>query len=267
MTQSAAVPLCCSPTVKEGLSSTLSDTRHSFAGETLLQQDIGVIGWQKNSFIDFPGTVSTVLFFRGCNLRCPYCHNPDIVFNRLPFIPFSEILAFLKKRKGIIEGVVLSGGEPTLHVNLPSIAENLHNRGLIVKLDTNGLQPDIIQLCKPDYLALDIKTAPGFYNEVGCSIIDVSAKLDKSVDIIRSMGSHAEVRITVAPTLVSEDNVRVISDLLQGVDTVYLQQVEISEHMLSSTYAKQLPLSLEILKSFRSIIAQKVKNCIIRGQE
>jgi pyruvate formate lyase activating enzyme len=134
-------------------------------------------------------------------------------------------------------------------------------------LDTNGLQPDVIQLCKPDYLALDIKTAPDFYNEVGCGVTDVAAKLNKSIEIVRSMGSHAEVRITVAPTLVNEYNVGSISDLLQGVDTVYLQQVEISERMLSSTYSEQIPFSLEILESFRSIIAQKVINCIIRGQE
>jgi pyruvate formate lyase activating enzyme len=232
----------------------------------LLQEDFGVIGWQKNSFIDFPGTVSTVLFFRGCNLRCPYCHNPDIVLNRLPFIAFSEILAFLEKRKGIIEGVVFSGGEPTLHVNLPKIAETLHNRGLLVKLDTNGLQPDMIQLCKPDYLALDIKTAPDSYNEVDCGIVDVSAKLNKSVDIVRSMGAHAEVRITVAPTLVNEYNSLKIAELLQGVNTVYLQQLQISENMLQNTYAEQTPLPLEIIESFRSIIAQKVSKCSIRGQ-
>jgi pyruvate formate lyase activating enzyme len=233
----------------------------------LLQEDFGVIGWQKNSFIDFPGTLSTVLFFRECNLRCPYCHNPDIVLNRLPSVKYSEVLAFLEKRKGIIEGVVLSGGEPTLHVNLPKISATLHNMGLSVKLDTNGLQPDTIQLCKPDYLALDIKTAPDLYSEVGCSMIDVPAKLGKSIDIVRSMGAHAEVRITVGPSLVNEYNIRKITDLLQGVHTVYIQQVETSGHMLDSTYTKQIPFSSEILRGFQKIISQKVEKCVIRGQE
>jgi pyruvate formate lyase activating enzyme len=233
----------------------------------LLQEDFGVIGWQKNSFIDFPGTVSTVLFFRGCNLRCPYCHNPDIVHNRLPFIALSEILAFLEKRKGIMEGVVLSGGEPTLHVNLPKISGILHNKGLKVKLDTNGLQPDAIGLCKPDYLALDIKTASDCYSEVGCDMIDVPAKLEKSVEIVRSMGALAEVRITVAPSLVNECTVMKIADLIEGVSTVYLQQVEISDHMLNGAYAEQISFSLEILESFRSIISQRVEKCVIRGQE
>ena len=233
----------------------------------MLQDDIGVIGWQKNSFIDFPGTVSTVLFFRGCNLRCPYCHNPDIVQNRLPFIPFSEILAFLKKRKGIIEGVVLSGGEPTLHSDLPLIVELLRSIGLLVKLDTNGLQPDMIQLCNPDYLALDIKTDPVLYNELGCSMGDVSAKLEKSIDFVRSRGTQAEVRITVAPTFVNECKVRKIADLLQGVNVVYLQQVEVNGNLLQSEYTKQIPLALETLESFRQIISQKVGKCSIRGQE
>ncbi|HAJ80497.1 MAG TPA: anaerobic ribonucleoside-triphosphate reductase activating protein, partial [Fibrobacteres bacterium] len=106
----------------------------------------GITGWLKNSFIDFPGTVSTVLFFSGCNLRCPYCHNPQIVTNAfLPQIPLQEILDFFQHRKGLINGVVLSGGEPAMHETAQSIAAHARSMEYTVKLDTNGLLPEKIK--------------------------------------------------------------------------------------------------------------------------
>lgn len=127
----------------------------------------GISGWQKTSFIDYPGTVSTVLFFEGCNLRCPYCHNPDIVLRKNPQLSWTEIKSHLSSRKGLIEGVVLTGGEPTLHSCLPQIVNELRDDGFLIKIDTNGANPDMIAQCKPDYLALDFKTIPQRYELFG----------------------------------------------------------------------------------------------------
>ena len=129
----------------------------------------GVAGWHKNSFIDFPGTVAAVLFFSGCNLACPYCHNPDIVkAGTSSLVRPDDIADFLEKRKGLIDGVVLSGGEPTLHACLAEAASFIRSLGYRVKLDTNGLLPDAVAAVKPDYLALDVKTAPRSLPAAAC---------------------------------------------------------------------------------------------------
>ena len=134
-------------------------------GRYLMQGNLkGWGGWTKNSFIDYPGTVSTVLFFSGCNLRCPYCHNCSLLDNPPDISGRSrEFWKFLEKRKGLVEGVVISGGEPTLHPHLKDSIRELQQTGYKVKLDTNGLQPEVIAEFACDYVALDIKTEPGNY--------------------------------------------------------------------------------------------------------
>jgi len=227
--------------------------------------DIGVVGWLKNSFIDFPGTVSTVLFFRGCNLRCPYCHNPQIVSDTLPPIASSVIRDFLEKRAGYIEGVVLSGGEPTLHKNLPEIVDTIKSFGMGVKIDSNGLKPDIIRDCSPDYLALDVKTLPSRYNELQTKEANPEQHLLQSLGLVKSMGENAEVRITVAPTLIDECVVRELGRLLEGVASVFLQPLRTSSPMLDQSYVKYPRIPEETLEQYRSILSHHVQCCTIRG--
>ena len=228
-------------------------------------EDIGIVGWQKNSFIDFPGTVSTVLFFRGCNLRCPYCHNPDIVNNLLPFIPFSEIDSFLEKRKNVINGVVLSGGEPTLHANLPAFVEMLHAKGFLVKLDTNGLNSHVVRQCKIDYCALDIKTVTTGYGALGYKKNDAQEMLDESIEIVRSFGERAEVRITVARPFVNDENIDKIGAQIKGVAQVFLQKLEFKNQVLNKAILPQQEIIPEILERYRVILSNYVGNCSVRG--
>lgn len=225
-----------------------------------------IIGWQKNSFIDFPGTVSTVLFFSGCNLRCPYCHNPDIVQKRLPPIPFSEIAAFLEKRKKMISGVVLSGGEPTIHPVLPEIVKKIRSIGYKIKLDTNGLNPDMIAPCNPDYCALDIKTTTDNYAALGCKLSDAQSRLHKSIEIIKSMGECGEVRITAADPFVNDDNISAIAETLRGVSRVYIQKLVRKGNMLCAEKLSECDIVPEKLEHYRSIIASTVGQCVIRGE-
>ena len=152
--------------------------------------------WLAEEFLHrFPGTVSTVLFFRGCNLRCPWCHNPSIVNGSVSLIDTEEIFTWLEARRGLIDGVVLTGGEPTLHREaLPEVVETCRSLGYKIKLDTNGLLPDIIEKTNPDYLAMDLKTIPQRYDQVGWTGDDPTAILSESLNIVRRMGDHAEIR-------------------------------------------------------------------------
>ena len=224
----------------------------------------GVIAWQKYSFIDFPGTISTVLFFGGCNLRCPYCHNPEIVLNRLPEIPLTEITGYLDKRKGTVEGVVLSGGEPTLHASLPETIALFRDAGFKIKLDTNGLNPDIVIRCSPDYLAVDLKTSFDKYSLLGCGLPDTRERIEKTLEIARSMGLDAEVRITVAPKITDDESIRKMAEVLKGIYRVYLQPVQLNVPLLDPSFAETLPLTTETIETFRKVIAEVVDYCEIR---
>jgi pyruvate formate lyase activating enzyme len=228
----------------------------------------GVAGWQKNSFIDFPGTVSTVLFFSGCNLACPYCHNPDIVRATTPaLVPPGEIAAFLEKRKGLIEGVVLSGGEPTLHACLAQAVPEIKELGYRAKLDTNGLLPEVIRAIGPDYLALDVKTAPRLYQQLlSCPYADTERRIASSVEIVRTMGESAEIRITVAPGIVDREIIREIGELVNGVKKAFLQPMKKKGKLLDPAMMEKDQISEEEIAAYRDILAEYVGNCQVRGE-
>ena len=229
----------------------------------------GLAGWIKNSFIDFPRTVSTVLFFSGCNLRCPYCHNCSLIISPDDMsVRSDEIGEFLEKRKKVIEGVVFSGGEPTLHPNIKEIINELHNIGYSTKLDTNGLLPDMIEEFSPDYLALDIKTDPKLYSEYfKAPYNDVEARLKKSLSIVRKMEEDAEVRITVAPKIINRDIILCLRDLLKGVEIVYLQPMDFSREVLIPSFFKSLnPVTSEEIRDFQELLKPVVGSCIIRNE-
>jgi pyruvate formate lyase activating enzyme len=133
------------------------------------------VGFRKTSLVDYPGHVAAVLFFPGCNLRCPWCHNAPLVLegqNAPDLLPLEEALAAVEKRKKLLGGVVLSGGEPTLYPALDAVITAIKNLGLPVKLDTNGLAPAVLRSLlayadtRPDYIAMDLKIAPARYAEL-----------------------------------------------------------------------------------------------------
>jgi len=227
---------------------------------------VGLGGWLKNSFIDYPGTVSTVLFFSGCNLRCPYCHNKILVNRTVDQSMLSEqIWAFLEARRGLIEGVVLSGGEPTLYPYLADVVREMRAMGLRVKLDTNGLLPDITETFAADYLALDVKTVPRLYAAaLGATLDDIEGRLEKSVAMVRNMGENAEVRITVAPRIVDISIIRELRPLLAGVSKVMLQPMNQRTELLDPSF-ETLPLvPAEEIRQMRDILAESVGRCVVR---
>lgn len=229
--------------------------------------DIELGGWLKQSFIDFPRTVATVLFFRGCNLRCPYCHNPSLVDGSMYGVPFSAVLAHVRKRRGIIDGAVLSGGEPTLQgATLVKVAAELRAEGLRIKLDTNGLLPEVLTAIAPDYCALDIKTTPDRYAELGWrGAADSQQQLLSSLAIVKKMGKHAEVRITVASPFITPQSIEVLLPLLEGVENLYLQPFRKHGELLDPLFGPGAAYAPETLDRFRTRFATVVNRCEIRG--
>jgi pyruvate formate lyase activating enzyme len=226
---------------------------------------VTIVGWTRHSFIDFPGTVATVLFFSGCNLACPWCHNPGVVRGIHPAVSPGDILAYLDKRQGTIEGAVLSGGEPTIHAGLPSFAGELRQRNVAIKLDTNGLLPGTIEQCAPDYLALDIKTHPSRYGELGCRFHDAAQRLSRSIGIVKDRGASAEVRITVAPGFIDKQVITSLVPLLAGVGQVFLQPQRNNVELLDPAFARKPIVPIEEIREYRDILAQVVGKCVIRG--
>jgi len=179
--------------------------------------------------LDFPGRVASLVFTGGCNLTCPFCHNAGLVLDpdSYPDYPLDELLADLKKRDGFIDGVVVSGGEPTIDTGLPAFLSVLKERGLQVKLDSNGLAPAVIgslleqQLV--DYFAIDIKTSLGRYNELHTQPVKIEA-LVETVDILKQAAVEVEFRTTCIPHLVTEAEIAEMGELLQGAPLWVLQQ-------------------------------------------
>lgn len=196
-------------------------------------------GMQKNSFIDYPNTISIVVFTGGCNFRCPYCHNGHLVHNKGINLGEFEILQFLKSRKGIIDSVVISGGEPTLHKELPAFIKRLKDLDFKVKLDTNGTNPgmlnELIAKSLIDYIAMDIKQTFLKYNTItSASYID---EITESINLIVNSKNtkliDAEFRTTVCQPLIAKEDIINIANNLNGFCIkYYLQNYVESDNIL-----------------------------------
>ncbi len=187
-------------------------------------------GLQKNSLIDYPGKIACVLFVCGCNFDCPYCHNPELVKETIenPLV-FHENKAygFLKKRKGLIDAVVISGGEPTLQADLADVCQHIKQMGFLVKVDTNGSRPEVIRQLisdeRVDYLAMDIKTDPPAYSPVikkKCN----PENIQKSIRLIMESPLAYEFKTTCIKPLVDEMAIQKISRIISGARLYVLQQ-------------------------------------------
>lgn len=160
-------------------------------------------GFVKSSLINYPGKVAAVIFTQGCNFRCPYCHNPQLVYPGLFIepIPFERVFDFLKERRGLLEGVVFCGGEPTLQEDLLDIILRIRSLGYAVKLDTNGSNPDVLAEALPylDYVAMDIKAPFGNAYTRACGVAVDDYEIRRSMFLIRAAGLPYEFRTTFHP--------------------------------------------------------------------
>lgn len=225
-------------------------------------------GFNTLTLLDYPGKVGATLFLGGCNFRCPFCQNKNLVLHpeREPFLPEEEVFAYLKKRQGILDGICVSGGEPTLDSGLPELIEKIKSLGYLVKLDTNGSHPEVIRrLCEEgllDYVAMDIKSSPVRYSSVaGRESLDLES-IQESVEYLKSGILEYEFRTTVVRELHTAADFEDIADWLAGCHAYYLQAYRDSESVIHPGFSSY---SREELENFRTILRKKIPLVGLRG--
>lgn len=230
---------------------------------------MNISGLQKTSLVDYPGKISAVIFTSGCNFNCHFCHNPELVnpqFNSFQ-IQEKELFEFLNKRKKIIDAVVVTGGEPTIYDDLVGFIKKIKTIGFLVKLDTNGTNPELIKkLLKEnliDYIAMDIKGPIDKYSKITGKNVNTD-NIQKSVEIIKKSKINYEFRTTVVPTLLDKNDFKKIGEWLNGSKKYYLQQFR-NQKTLDPGLRNINPYSEDNLNNFANTIKKYVKNVEIRG--
>lgn len=225
-------------------------------------------GLNKTTLLDYPGRVAATIFLGSCNFRCPFCQNSGLVLHpsQEPVISEEEVLSFLKKRRGILEGVCISGGEPTLTSDLIDFIREIRTIGYPVKLDTNGTRPDILRyLAENDLIqmaAVDIKACPDNYPSLtGMLHPDLNA-VRETVDFLLHGNLDYEFRTTVVRELHNEEDFIQIGQWLKGAKAYYLQAYKDSDEVLQPGFSSY---SLEELEHFRDILLASIPVVGIRG--
>lgn len=220
-------------------------------------------GLQKTSLLDFPDRIASVLFTPGCNLRCPYCHNWKIATDpQPPFLQEGVALKILLSRKRFVDSVVITGGEPCMHKELPRFLTKLKENGFMVKLDTNGFYPDNLAECMGivDFVAMDLKTVPEKYNLVGAQD---TMELLRSIDLLKSGNVPYEFRTTVVPEIVDAADIPVMGELVKGAKTYALQQF-VPMNTLDKRCQKVKPYVPEVIAGFAETLKKYVENVVLR---
>lgn len=180
------------------------------------------LGLVKTTLVDVPGRVAATVFTHGCPLACPYCHNARLQGGPVPedFLPRREVMDFLSRRAGMLEAVCITGGEPMVHGDLPRLLHDLRDLGFFVKLDTSGVFPDrlraVLEAELVDMVAMDLKTAPEHYHRLGGIGAEGGAAVLESLELLRLFKVEYELRTTLAPGVVEESDLQVLSGLLRG---------------------------------------------------
>ena len=225
-------------------------------------------GLQKLTLLDYPGKVACTVFLSGCNLRCPYCHNPALVLperSNAPGLPESEVFAFLEQRKGKLDGICITGGEPTLQPELPEFLEKICDLGYAIKLDTNGTNPRMLQgLLRDgilDYVAMDIKNSPQRYAET-CGGADVLSKVRESADLLLNSPTDYEFRTTVCKPLHTEKEMEEIGRWLRGAKRYFLQPFVDTGNLVSGGVQAH---TQDELTRLRQAVLPDIPNTQLRG--
>ena len=230
-----------------------------------------ICGVQGISVIDYPGKIASILFLGGCNFRCPFCHNVSLIdgYESLNYKNSEAVLEDLRKRKGFIDAVVITGGEPLINGSeLIVLLGKLREMDLSIKIDTNGYNRDMLRMVLEaglvDYIAMDIKTSIDRYNNaVGLELN--TDRILNSIKIILESPIEYEFRTTCVPGLVDNREIESISCLIEGAARYYLQQYRGEQPTLDPSYMKLSPYSGEKLESFKTIAQKFVNSVSIRG--
>ncbi len=224
-------------------------------------------GVQKVSLVDYPGKTCAAIFTIGCNMRCGYCHNPELVLPEryVDAIPVDEVLAFLTTRVGKLQGVAISGGEPTIHSDLPDFIKTVKDLGFLIKLDSNGTNPDMLEKLYRDklldFVAMDIKYVPERYKEVMARPVDANV-IRRSVKLIKESGVDCEFRTTVVKSQISFDDFDEIGKLVEGAPRFALQKFR-SGRTLNPQFRHETTYSDEEFEQLRIKMEKYVKVCVV----
>lgn len=231
-----------------------------------------ISGIQKHTLLDYPGHIACTIFLGHCNLRCPFCHNMDLVKNPeiFPEISFDEIFKFLESRKGKLQGVAITGGEPLINDDIEKLILPIRDMGFLVKLDTNGFFPDklekILNEKLIDMVAMDIKAGVSNYLKI-CGIMESNdlkwkEKINKSISLIMNSRIDYEFRTTCVKGLHTINDFLEIKNMIKGAKEYYLQNYNIAPGLENLIYRPFLKEELEI---FKKNISDSIKNIGIRG--
>lgn len=231
---------------------------------------MNICGYQKTTLLDYPGHVAATIFTGGCNFRCPFCHNADLLENpkEASLISEEEIFSFLQKRKNVLSGICITGGEPCLQPDLQDFILKVRELGYKIKLDTNGYRPEVVSSLLEhnllDYIAMDIKAGYSNYATVsGIPNIDIN-KIKESISIIENSGIAYEFRTTVVRELHTEQDFHEISQLLSSDAPYFLQSFVDSGNILTPGLS---PCDIDTLNYYLSIIKNNIPNSSLRGIE
>jgi len=227
-------------------------------------------GLQKNTLIDFPGRIACTVFLCGCNFRCPFCYSSELVLpdkiKEQPKISEKDFFDFLESRKELLDGVVLCGGEPTINKDLPEFIKKIKSLGFLVKLDTNGSNPQmlgsLIDKKLIDYIAMDIKGPKERYDEFAGVRVDIK-KIQESIDILKEDEIDYEFRSTIVPGLHTKENVVDMAKWIKGAKKYYLQSFR-PEKNIDAGLEKIKPYSEEFLKQIIKEISSFFETCQLR---
>ena len=225
-------------------------------------------GFQRFSMIDYPGKVGAIVFTQGCNFRCPYCHNPELVlpkcFGRL--VLEKEIFDFLATRQGKLDAVVVTGGEPTLQPDLLPFMGKIKDMGFLIKLDSNGSNPGVLEKALAgkllDYIAMDIKAPMAKYSSVTDAKVALP-NIQKSIKVIMHSGLPYEFRTTVLPSQLALEDFPVIGEMIKGA-RLYVLQKFVPSKALNSGFMNEATYSQEEFEKIKQVMEKYCEQCLVR---
>jgi len=236
---------------------------------------VRVLGWSKTTLLDYPGRIASTLFLQGCNFRCPYCHNPELVLHgevdgQAP-VDLDEVITYLATYSRMLEGVCLTGGEPLLQKGLPELCRQIRELGLQIKLDSNGSLPErlgpLLDASLLDYVAVDIKGPPDKIHAIARTAMpetDLVAATEATVELLRASAVPYELRTTVVPGLLDENDLARLGEWLGGSHRYFLQQFRPGK-CLDPLFSDLPAHPPDYLKEQAEALSRFFGSCTVRG--
>jgi len=225
-------------------------------------------GFQKTSLLDYPKKISTIIWTVGCNFRCPFCYNKDIVQGNVELVPEEEIFDYLKKRKEMIEALVITGGEPLMHKDITDFCKKVKQLGYLIKIDTNGTFPDrlkqLIDEKLVDYIAMDVKAPQAKYDTL-TGVKTPIKKIKRSINIIKKSNVDYEFRTTFISKYLNEKDIIEVAKWLEGANSYFIQQFKNNVPMISKELEFVKPYNKEEIINLIGKIKPYFQKCSARG--